>query len=280
MTKSTVKKSKKHSHPLKIIRLKDIDCSSLCDAKVGKIVDEEKLAKLVALLILGHYRHVEKIFNLENNNTPKTSGGALKRAKELLKDSWVENGNSNRDGWVFQMISWISIHYSQSTPMIVSIPHPQPSFKGFDGLVLLFSEVSDDIENLIICEDKATTRPRDTITQQIWPDFKSCEDGSRDSELVAETTLLLERSGSDKIDMIIENIHWKKLKNYRIAITIDPNKKINLSKLFKGYSSIIARDNIRFRKAEVFPIDQLRDWMNSFCEKIINHLDEIEVSNV
>jgi hypothetical protein len=63
--------------------------------------------------------------------------------------------------------------------------------KGFDGLQLEIDTSNGFVTAAVIFEDKATDNPRDTIRDEVWPDFKLLEAGERENVLSADVSALL-----------------------------------------------------------------------------------------
>ena len=100
-----------------------------------EITDKDELAKCVALLAVGHFRHVQKI--LDRLSPPGTffpTGAITKAIDEFSKTG---TGHlENRDGWIFQFMSWIALAARTRGAILLDAPHPMPSQKGFDGLAV------------------------------------------------------------------------------------------------------------------------------------------------
>lgn len=184
-------------------------------------------------------------------------------------------------GWlgVFQAISWIAAHKASGAgTSIFSLPHQIPAHKGFDGLQIELDK-KKKLAGLIIFEDKATDNPRNTITQDVWPEFNLLHNDKRQTELMQETTALLQRADVDDPDEVIEGIVWKHIRRFRVSITgadgHDSNPK--LSDLFKGYDDVVPGTDVAIRRAEVICLGDLRPWMRKFAKRVRDSIDE-EVS--
>lgn len=243
------------------------------------VTDEDELAALVAKVALGQARHVEKIL-METDAIPQALiQSAVGGAKKLLTAEdpakpW------HRDGWLFQVIAWIAAHL-QDPEALKAPPHMIHAHKGFDGIQLQL-DPAGEAELVVICEQKATTGPRGKITSQVWPEFRELELGTRDNELIAEVTTLLERSGHPSADEAIGKILWENARSYSVSVTVgdDEHSDEGRKKLFKGYKKVVDRSDVKFRRAETFYKVPLRQWMAEFSEKAISLIDEWEAENV
>jgi hypothetical protein len=89
---------------------------------------------------------------------------------------------------------------------------------GFDGLQIELTK-KKKLCGLIIFEDKATDNPRSTITQDVWPELNLLHGDKRQTELMQETTALLQRANVEDPDEVIEGIVWKNIRRFRVSIT-------------------------------------------------------------
>jgi len=230
------------------------------------VADYNLLVDLTARLALGHYRHVAKILS----GSPAVAQAPTSASALVLKHLGPvadEGHRSLRDGWVFQLISWVAAHIgSTGVPLVITIPHSQPAEKGCDAIIL--SNLSST-PAITICEDKATDNPRKTITSKVWPELRKFESGERDHEIAAEVTALAERFAPGHADQLITTGFWRNDKRYRISIATSNSPTLAASAIFDGYETKVAGDIIR-RQAELFlPIGtNLRAWMDAFCSAV------------
>lgn len=180
----------------------------------------------------------------------------------------------HRDGWVFQVISWVAAHRLDADALIRA-PQMIKADKGLDGLIVEFD--SDDVARVVICEEKATDHARQKVKGAVWPEFADFETGARDNELVATVTALLERSGDTEPDKILADILWSDMRAYRVAVTVgeahanDAGRK----RLFKGYDTIVSGD-VERRRAETFVLEDIRVWIDEIATKAVAVVEEAE----
>ena len=244
------------------------------------ITDEGELAKIVARVALGQSRYAMKILQETGCQAYAPTDSALDGAIKLLS-SRNKDDPFHRDGWVFQVISWIAAHL-QNPDSLKCSPHMIHAHKGFDGLHVCLDESNKDVVSIIICEEKATGGPRGKITSKVWPEFSSLESGDRDNELVSEVTKLLAQSNHSDTDRAIHEVMWKQIRAYRISITIgdDDNSEVGRKAVFKGYENVVSGSDVTRRRAETFHRKNLRMWMRRFSAKAILAAKEMEVGDV
>ena len=243
------------------------------------VEDEDELATLLARVAAGQATIVERILkDTECAVSRCSTTGGLQGARNLLS---VKSGNSpaHRDGWIFQVISWVATHlqaYAAGERTLIRPPHMIHAEKGQDGLIIEYS--NEDIARVVICEDKATKHPRRQFRRNVLSDFGRYETGARDNELIAGVTSMLGRKSIKGTDAIVENIFWKEQRAYRVAITVGVNNTSasDRSRLFKGYANTVPGVVSR-RRVELMPLADLRAWMNTLAEKALVALDQHDV---
>ncbi|MCY4559104.1 MAG: hypothetical protein OXF79_22555 [Chloroflexi bacterium] len=243
------------------------------------IDSDHELAILVARVALGQYRHVLKILAETDfvDSVPATT--AIEGARQLLT---VPKGSDpfHRDGWLFQTISWIAAHIQDSTSLIAP-PHMQHAAKGFDGLHVHIDKKTQTVHSVIICEDKATSYPRDTIRDLVWKEFSDLEAGNKDHILTANVSTLLSTRPELDSDQAIEQVLWNEVRAFRVAITVDDrhDSEAGRKRLFKGYTKVVSGQVTR-RRAETLHLNDLRFWMKRLAKKARKAADKMVPSDV
>jgi hypothetical protein len=177
----------------------------------------------------------------------------------------------HRDGLLFQHISWIFSAIKKNEKDLLKAPHCRIADKGQDSIIIHFDE-NNTVIGVSICEDKATEYVRDEIRDKVYPQFTDYELGNRDSELESEVLAMLEKqSDSDKANSIIETIFWNNVKRYKITITVNEEKPLNI---FKGYDNCIEGELSR-RTGNTVQILNMRKWFNQFSQKIEIYLKSL-----
>ena len=243
------------------------------------IDSDQELAELVARIALGQYRHVLKILAETGlaGSAPATT--ELEGARQLLT---APKGSDpfHRDGWLFQTISWIAAHIQDNTSLIAP-PHMQHAEKGFDGLHVLIDEDTQAVRSVVICEEKATSNPRAMIRDQVWKEFVDLEAGSRDNLLASIVCTLLATRPELDPDQAIQQVLWKEVRAFRVAITVDDlhGTVDGRKRLFKGYSKKVS-GRVTRRRAETLHLDDLRGWMKHLANKALKAAEKIADSDV
>jgi hypothetical protein len=229
---------------------------------------------MVARIFLGHFLHVEKILKKLKPSYKVVTGQAAKEAQTRLVvkkdvDPW------HRDGLIFQAISWVAAHQaSKAKSSVFSLPHMIPAHKGFDGLEVELT-AKKNLLCLVVFEDKATEKPRDTIRDDVWPEIEALHRGQRQTELMQELTALLQRANVPDPDAVVEAVVWKHVRKFRVSITgtQGQDQQAGFEKLFKGFDAVTPGLDQPGRRAEVFCHSDIRKWMETFAVKVRKAID-------
>lgn len=228
------------------------------------IADDDELSTLVAKVALGQARYVRRVLKETGFPVPDPKETELAGAVKLLtannpKEPW------HRDGWLFQVMSWIAANL-QNPGSLIAPPHMIHAHKGFDGIHVTVDPKTSEVTSVVICEEKATDNARDMVTR-VWKEFGGIQNGDRDNELAAEVTRLLETAKDVDVDAAVETIVWKNARHYRVSITIgdDHNHAAGQKKLFDGYSDVVDGGIVR-RRSEVLYVKEMRKWMADIAE--------------
>lgn len=268
-------KKSKHLHPGQAL---PIESTPVSDADFVRfdwsILDEDELSRLLAFLTLGHFNHVERILNELGGGPTLARKPAIQRAIDELSKTTGKN-LYNRDGWVFQFISWIVLRRRTGTDVILDAPHPQTTSKGFDGLAVSFDESTWSTKFILLTEDKATNGPRGKFTSQIEPELKDIEGGSRNSQLMSQLTSLAKQRTLDQnnLEHLLETAFYDSVVRYRVCIATSRKKipKPSQTQIIDGFSTTIQGDRKR-RGSELLVFDDLRDSLQRIVDHAIAHL--------
>ena len=258
-------------------KYKDCDCTPLVFDREFDIDNEDLLAQYVGTIVLGHYAHIKRIINSLSAIEPKIADNeinlAINHLKSLGKSS---NEIEKRDGWVFQIISWlVLLNENKGSRFYCQPPHDAPAQQGIDGLGLKLDE-NLKLERIIITEDKCTENQRIVIKQQVWPEFKNYEKGLFNNKIVNRVSAMIENlHNGDILEANKNDIYSMDKWIYRVGInrtdTYETVKK--REKLFKGYADNVIGNDPHRRYAATINKADIRTWMEELSVKIITHLE-------
>jgi hypothetical protein len=251
----------------------------LCRGASWTVPDEAVLAEQIARVAIGQSLHVERILSGARLKAPPTVETAKIGAIELLTANDPERP-WHRDGWMFQVMSWIAAH--RATPGgLIQAPHMIPAHKGFDGLQLELDAAGQSVTAAVLFEDKATDNPRDTIRDEVWPELRELESGDRDNLVIAEVVTLLGRKPALDPFAAIQDVIWKSAKRYRVSVTVGPihEDSDGRLRLFHDYDQMATGDLDR-RLGGTFPVADLRPWMANLAAQAIERIQGMGAENV
>lgn len=259
------------------IKLSVTDHDDLCHGWSWTMEDEELLAERVARIALGQAKHVGRVIDGLTTKSKRTTDEHVVDAISKLKVD-VNGDPYKRDGWIFQAISWIAAHQNRKDA-ILRAPHIRKADHGFDGLQIELSEDKSTVTSVMIFEDKATTNPRVTIRDEVWPGIAALEAGERVTELTHDVTAMLEAYQSIMpvdVDDAVGEILWKGARTYRVSITVGDKHLTTKArkKLFSGYDSQ-APGKLTRRRAETIHLPDMREWMKTFSARVEAKIVEI-----
>ncbi len=261
------------------ISLTPIVHSKLCHGTRWTVDNRDVLAERVARVALGQYRHIAQI--LEGLDPTPPAGAKAFASDAKRKMQVASNGDPwHRDGWLFQIISWIAANQQKTKGSVLKPPHIFQAHKGFDGMQLDIASDDFSIQAVVIFEDKATTDARGTIRDEVWPAIAGLEAGERVTELLHEATGLLEAHQTSfpgiNVDEAIDRIIWQEARRYRVSITTSDTHRddADRARLFNGYDAKAA-GSVERRRADTMHFDNLRVWMASFADLVTKKIEEV-----
>lgn len=251
--------------------------------------DIDRLAQLVALAAMGQATRAGVIISdlspVETTLHPQhLVEEAVVRLKVGGKTGGVRTGYPrwHRDGFIFEVISWIAAREKYGARAIVKNPHTSATSQGLDGLILLLSPDRLSVESSTICEDKCTIQPRETFLQQVMPTFQDRHAHKRSSELVSLAADLLQMSGLSDSDASIasEVVLDLKRRKYQAAFAVDPaaDSDNRRKELFSGFEALASIDRSQ-RIGACFVVDKdIRSWFDEIAGLAIDFLNGLNVS--
>jgi hypothetical protein len=257
------------------IILTPFSVGELCDGCSWAVDNVDVLAEQIARVAVGQAEHVADILAQAGLAEAATTAEAIEDAVELLT---VAGGAPyHRDGWMFQVMSWIAAH--RHTPGgLISVPHMILAHKGFDGIQIDLDSDTGAVTAVVVFEDKATENPRAKIREDVWPDFRNLEAGKKQNVLAAQVTTLLKAASHPDPNTAVQKVIWADARRYRVSITIENGHATEegRAQLFADYDEVAPGDRWR-RRGETFLVPNLRDWMATLAELAVSKARVLEV---
>jgi len=270
----------------KIVPALRIDSLPIDDKCVGSrwiVDDEDQLSKLIAIILMGQAAQASHIINTLLTAQPAFSNDALKEeaivkltVQDTPQEPRIGYPRWQRDGLLFEIISWISAKQLGGNNRYIKDPHISSTTQGIDGLMI---ELNDDGKSLFrstVFEDKCTTNPRATFVNQVIPAFLDRHKNKRNAELISCAASLIKLSGADDslaIAIAAEILNVGK-RYYRAGFALDGtfDSDSERIKLFKDYDQI---DNIQAEQrigAHLIVNCDVRQWFDELSLKVVAYL--------
>lgn len=250
--------------------------------RIWFVNNRQELIKQIIKVALGHAEHLVDIIRGldENEDIPSHQQCIDDLVNQLSLKGKKDPITYHRDGFLFEIISWIAAVQTYSNDCLFKTPHLRSTEQGQDGIILDVDRDQKIVRRVVICEDKCSERPKKIFNDKVIPLFQEYCKNKRLSELISISTTLLKQipsSGRDATRMANDLFNAPDRRNYRASLVI-PSLMENISaestKVFEKYSSIgnVCKSQIH---GEIFQIEdstEIRTWFDDLANEIINHL--------
>lgn len=249
--------------------------------------NENELAALIAIVAMGQASQASYILQVLVPAEPAYSFDQLRDEAKIKLTVQATPGKPRtgypkwqRDGFVFEVISWIAAKITYGDQALLKNPHVSATTQGLDGLMIQLNGAKDAVESSTVFEDKCTDDPRDMFLAKVVPGFLDRHQNLRSAEIIDAAGALLRIAGmADKdaarLSAAVTEIAKRK---YRAAFSLPPNFDTLDARqsLFADYDRI---ENItaeqRIGASFITPTD-MRDWIAELADKAIEYLDNLE----
>ena len=258
--------------PLNIIGM---DLSPLVIDDDYEVIDKHQLAEWIAIMMLGQYAHIYMIIEkLSPMEMPSEKALIDYMLSKLMVPSDNQTLIEHRDGWLFQMMSWIALNIKlhadfPGCTIHMAAPHDAPVKHGLDGLALVVT-ADNKVSRIVITEDKCTKNPQSYIRYNVLPEFEEYEKNLYDNKLISELTQLINPATHIGLYIALSpsfanHDNW----SYRIGITRqDAHDNANGRKnLYDGYDSKVS-GNVSRRNGASVNLPDLRAWMQDLSDRV------------
>ena len=197
-----------------------------------------------------------------------------KRQKEAAHYR-IQTSVWHRDGLLFQHISWIVASLTIPGGYMTS-PHVRQADKGFDGFIIELDAKREGIERIILCEDKASEKPRTLVRKSVWPEISSIICGDRDDEIHADLTTLLKGIPDIDAESAVDEIFWEGGHHFRVSVATGEKRRKAKSfmHIMKGFEDKVP-GSVEKRIAGVLAFDDVRDGLALLAQEVIARVEEM-----
>ena len=215
------------------------------------------------------------------NKTGKKEAVIKFTVQEVAQTPRMGYPRIQRDGLIFEIISWIAAKQVSVEKCFLKDPHTSSTSQGLDGIMIELNEDGSEILKSTIFEDKCTDNPRDTFTQKVIPGFLDRHGNTRNAELIAAAATLIQLSGVSNVQAMsmVRKVIDNSSRQYRagFALTQDFDTEEAQKALFKGYDKIKDINQEQRIGASLIVDGKLRDWFDALATKIIAYIEQLDV---
>lgn len=242
------------------------------------MIDEDQLATLVALVLIGRAKHAESVLA----GTQRAVAPVPDALKEQLRRQLQTPPGPptyHRDGLLFEIISWIAARIAAAPNEVISAPHLRSTQQGLDTIKIGFDPEARNVTRIVVYEQKCTEHPRAQFRDEVIPSFHEWKSHARDNQLVQAVTTLVERfelSDDEHLRLYDRLIQVHPLA-FQAALTVTPTpfETARCVALFGGFTAVTP--DIADRLGDTLPLADIRGWFTTFAARV---WATIEASNV
>jgi hypothetical protein len=276
------------SHPL---LTKAVPIDDHCTGDRWSAQDETQLARLIAIIAMGQAAYAAHILKELLPASPAFTDDDLRReakvrltVQEHKKKPRTGYPRWQRDGFIFEGISWIAARQTYGAQAFLKDPHVSATSQGLDGLMIELAEDKSKVVMTTIFEDKCTDDPRKTFLEKVIPALLDRHHNKRSAELVASASVLLRIAGIDEAAAarLAAAVMNRRQRRYRaaFALTKEHDSQEARQKLFDGYDALDGISSSRRVGASLIVSGKLRAWFDALALQAVTYLDELEEGEI
>lgn len=257
-----------------------------CTGERWQVLDDEQLARLIAIIAMGQAARAGHILSELLPATPAftipelTAEAKIRlTVQEEKQEPRIGYPRWQRDGFMFEAISWIAARQVYGTSAFMKDPHVSATSQGLDGLMLELATEKKHITRTTVFEDKCSDNPISTFKNKVIPAFRDRHDNKRSAEIVAAATALLGKAGIDEgiAAELAAAVTDRSKRRYRaaFAVTTDLDSAEGRSELFAGYDEISNIAQAQRLGACLVVAPKMRDWFDNLANKAVAYLETL-----
>lgn len=272
------------TQPLKI---EDCEINDDCVGHRWQVCNSDELAKCVAIIAMGQALQAAQLISSLERMQPAFTTEELKAeairtltVQETKLEPRVGYPKVQRDGFIFEAISWLAAKQTHGGTAYLKDPHVSSTSQGLDGLMLELTSDKSDITRVTIFEDKCTQNPRETFAYKVIPGFQDRHKNKRSAEIISTASVLLRTAGlADGVAIKLASAVLKlEKRRYRaaLAVTAEFDTTEARSELFAKFKEIEGlHKSQRLGACFVLPAE-LRSWFDELANAAIAYLNDLE----
>lgn len=251
------------------------------------VANASQLVRLIAIIAMGQVSQAAHIVSSLVPAAPAFSFAEL-RSEAIIRLTVQEEPHTprigyprwQRDGFMFEAISWIAARQSHGPSVLMKDPHVSATSQGLDGLMLTLSQDKSAVETTTIFEDKCTDDPKSIFAGKVMTGFRERHDNRRSAEIIATASALLTRAGiSDEFAArIAAAVTDRSRRRYRAAMTTvtELDNDAARASIFSPYGDLAGITSDQ-RHAACFVVPtELRPWFDQLGFQAVGYLNSLE----
>jgi hypothetical protein len=270
-------------HPLAI---QAVPIDDKCTGDRWSAVDEVHLAQLIAIIAMGQAVYVAYLLRELLPAAPAFNDDDLRREAKI-RLTVQEDGKHprtgyprwQRDGFIFEAISWIAARQAHGQQVLLKEPHVSSTSQGLDGVMIELAPDKSKVTMTTIFEDKCTDDPRNTFLSKVIPALLDRHQNKRSAELVSIGSLLLRTAGIDEgaAAQLAAAVMDRSQRSYRaaFALTEADDSQAERQKLFKGFDQLDKLSAKQRIGAGLIVGGKMRTWFDALALRGIEYLDKL-----
>ncbi|BBI21799.1 hypothetical protein EKJ_26460 [Qipengyuania flava] len=257
-----------------------------CTGERWQVDDDSQLAGLIAIIAMGQAAQASHILTqllpaAPAFTTPELSAEAKIKltVQEQKQTPRIGYPRWQRDGFIFEAISWIAARQVYGKSAYMKDPHVSTTSQGLDGLMLELSGDKTQIDWTTVFEDKCSDDPVSTFKYKVIPAFRDRHENKRSAEIIAAATALLGRAGIDDgaAAQLAAAVTDRTKRRYRaaFAVTTALDSEDGRKELFAGYNEIGDIDQAQRLGACLVVPPKLREWFDQLAGLAIAYIETL-----
>lgn len=264
-----------------------VPINSHCIGTRWSELDRARLAQLIAFVAMGQATRASTVIRRLEPATPEFTVDEL--CDEAIATLTVKEATTNpgggypryqRDGFVFEVISWVAAVQTMGADAVLKHPHTSSTTQGVDGLLLVVDQASNSLREAVIFEDKCTDDPRAMFLSKVLPAFLDRHRNKRSAELVSTATTLLAsaRFAPEEASRESAKILDPSIRKYRSAFAVSEefdseDRRSFLFGRFEELDGLVPDQRIG---ACLVVSGEMRDWFDALAADAVTYLKSLK----
>jgi hypothetical protein len=246
--------------------------------------DMDELARFVAMVAMGQSSYAAYILQQLQPAAPLLSDANLRAEAKILLTVEKEPQTprvgypvSQRDGFIFETISWLAARQAYGDLALLKDPHVRATTQGLDGLMIELSASNDAISRTTIFEDKCTTDPRAMFNNSVMPGFQDRHGNKRSAELISCAATLLKTAGIKEphVTTMVSAVTDLAKRRYRAAFAVVDDTIVARQALFKGFGDLVGLNPDQRLGACFVVAPAMREWFDQLGKTAVDYIDTL-----